>query len=569
MGTFQSLNVGLSGVLASQSALMTVGHNLSNMNTEGFSRQRVVLQANQPLRISSLQYGQGVNLSQVQRVHDDYVQQSLRAAITKSGQYEANYMAYNEIEMLFNETEGMGLGYSLTQFWDSWHDLANAPTDTSQEAASKRSTVIESANFLINTIQGTYQQLNDLQAQYTGRIDSMVNDVNSQLQSLAALNVQIGKTTALGNPAHDLLDQRDMILNKLAEYLDVKVDINDQGQATVFLDGKTLVDRDHAAKLVNKRTGEFSSELLFESPSGYTSKITNFSNNGQIGAYMEMRDKTIPGYIEKLDDLSRTIIEEVNKVHANGMVTKPFGAVSSQYSVENSRTPLNDNTPFQIQNGSFQLKVFDPAGGELQTFEIRINEGDSLRQIAMKLDQADGVAEGGLFSASINADNQLEIRGNNGNTFVLYNDTSNALTAIGLNTFFKGHDAKSIGVNSYVAEDTTRLATSFSGEPGDNRNANLIAELRNAKVMGGMTIGENYNHFVSKIGMDVRINIDSLQTTQLIRFQIEVKRESISGVNENEELTNMLKFQRSFEASSRFITTIDRLLDNIVNRMGV
>lgn len=187
----------------------------------------------------------------------------------------------------------------------------------------------------------------------------------------------------------------------------------------------------------------------------------------------------------------------------------------------------------------------------------------------MKLDQADGVAEGGLFSASINADNQLEIRGNNGNTFVLYNDTSNALTAIGLNTFFKGHDAKSIGVNSYVAEDTTRLATSFSGEPGDNRNANLIAELRNAKVMGGMTIGENYNHFVSKIGMDVRINIDSLETTQLIRFQIEVKRESISGVNENEELTNMLKFQRSFEASSRFITTIDRLLDNIVNRMGV
>ncbi|ADU66691.1 flagellar hook-associated protein FlgK [Desulfurispirillum indicum S5] len=569
MGTFQSLNVGLSGVLASQSALMTVGHNLSNMNTEGFSRQRVVLQANQPLRIANLQYGQGVNLNQVQRVHDEYVQQSLRTAITKGGQYEANYMAYNEIEMLFNETEGMGLGYSLTQFWDSWHDLANAPTDTSQEAASKRSTVIESANFLINTIQGTYQQLNDLQAQYTGRVDSMVNDVNSQLQSLATLNTQIAKTSAHGNPAHDLLDQRDMILNKLAEYIDIKVDIDPQGQATVFFDGKTLVDRDYAAKLINKRTGEFSSELLFESTSGHTSKITNFSNNGQIGAYMEMRDKTIPGYIEKLDDLSRTIIEEVNKVHANGMVTKPFGAVSSQYSVENSRTPLNDNTPFQIQNGSFQLKVFDPAGGELQTFEIRINEGDSLRQIAMKLDQADGVAEGGLFSASINADNQLEIRGNNGNTFVLYNDTSNALTAIGLNTFFKGHDAKSIGVNSYVAEDTTRLATSFSGEPGDNRNANLIAELRNAKVMGGMTIGENYNHFVSKIGMDVRINIDSLETTQLIRFQIEVKRESISGVNENEELTNMLKFQRSFEASSRFITTIDRLLDNIVNRMGV
>ncbi|UCZ56008.1 flagellar hook-associated protein FlgK [Desulfurispirillum indicum] len=569
MGTFQSLNVGLSGVLASQSALMTVGHNLSNMNTEGFSRQRVVLQANQPLRIANLQYGQGVNLNQVQRVHDEYVQQSLRTAITKGGQYEANYMAYNEIEMLFNETEGMGLGYSLTQFWDSWHDLANAPTDTSQEAASKRSTVIESANFLINTIQGTYQQLNDLQAQYTGRVDSMVNDVNSQLQSLATLNTQIAKTSAHGNPAHDLLDQRDMILNKLAEYIDIKVDIDPQGQATVFFDGKTLVDRDYAAKLINKRTGEFSSELLFESTSGHTSKITNFSNNGQIGAYMEMRDKTIPGYIEKLDDLSRTIIEEVNKVHANGMVTKPFGAVSSQYSVENSRTPLNDNTPFQIQNGSFQLKVFDPAGGELQTFEIRINEGDSLRQIAMKLDQADGVAEGGLFSASINADNQLEIRGNNGNTFVLYNDTSNALTAIGLNTFFKGHDAKSIGVNNYVAEDTTRLATSFSGEPGDNRNANLIAELRNAKVMGGMTIGENYNHFVSKIGMDVRINIDSLETTQLIRFQIEVKRESISGVNENEELTNMLKFQRSFEASSRFITTIDRLLDNIVNRMGV
>lgn len=362
MGTFQSLNVGLSGVLASQSALMTVGHNLSNMNTEGFSRQRVVLQANQPLRIANLQYGQGVNLNQVQRVHDEYVQQSLRTAITKGGQYEANYMAYNEIEMLFNETEGMGLGYSLTQFWDSWHDLANAPTDTSQEAASKRSTVIESANFLINTIQGTYQQLNDLQAQYTGRVDSMVNDVNSQLQSLATLNTQIAKTSAHGNPAHDLLDQRDMILNKLAEYIDIKVDIDPQGQATVFFDGKTLVDRDYAAKLINKRTGEFSSELLFESTSGHTSKITNFSNNGQIGAYMEMRDKTIPGYIEKLDDLSRTIIEEVNKVHANGMVTKPFGAVSSQYSVENSRTPLNDNTPFQIQNGSFQLKVFDPAG---------------------------------------------------------------------------------------------------------------------------------------------------------------------------------------------------------------
>ncbi|MBB5022728.1 flagellar hook-associated protein FlgK [Desulfurispira natronophila] len=566
--SFNSLGIGLSGALSSQNALQTVGHNLSNMNTEGFNRQRTVLEARSPQTLGNLQFGRGVDMVQVERIHDQFIQQSMRTAMTKDGQYEASYSAYREIEMLFNETEGMGLNDSLTRFFDSWHDLANSPTDTSQEAASKRATVVQSAQNFITNVQGAQQYLEDLQSQYTKRVGTMVDDINQQLNSLASLNTQIARSAGMANPSHDLLDKRDNILNKLAEHIDISVDINPQGQAAVFFAGKTLVDRDHVSNLGHRITGEGSSKLTYLGPGGHTEDITRHTDGGKIASYMQMRDEVIPEYLDHVNELSRSVIEEVNKIHSDGIATNPFGAVSSQYAVENSRTPLNENTPFKIQDGSFQLRVYDDNGDEFQTFEIHIEAEDSLRKIAMKLNDVD---QGGNFNARITSDNQLEIRGNNNHTFALFNDTSNTLTALGLNTFFTGHDAKSMGINSYVADDTSRLATSFTGQPGDNQNANRIAELRNQNVMMNdtMTINEYYNHFVNKVGLDVMVNGDAMESNKLILRQMEQRRESISGVNENEELTFMLKFQRSFEASSRFITTVDRLLDNIVNRMGV
>ncbi|WP_027389626.1 flagellar hook-associated protein FlgK [Chrysiogenes arsenatis] len=568
--SFGSLHIGLTGVLGHQSALTTIGHNLTNMNTEGYNRQRVVFASNQALRTTTLQFGQGVNISEIQRIHDEYLQSTIRNTLTKTGEMSAKDFSYQEIEMLFNETDGLGLNDAMTKFWNSWSDLANSPTDTSAEAASKRSNVVQSTEYLINTIKTTRSDLEHMQTQASTRITSMVGDVNAMLDSLASLNTQIGKMGAMGNPSFDLLDKRDNLLNELASLIEINVDVTPDGQAAVFFAGKTLVDRSHASKLQHQITGNSEGKLLYVGPN-YTEDITQRVTSGKIGAYLEVRDKMIPGYVDKIDELASGLIQTVNKAHSSGLVTQPFGAVSTQYFPSNSRTQLNQsNIPFPIQNGSFQMKIFGPNGEEVGTHEIRVNATDSLHSLAVRMDGIDGLSEGGQFSVRINNQNQMEIQGMNGHTFAFFNDSSNALVALGLNTFFTGNDSRNIDINSYVKHDASKLATSITGQPGDNQNANVIAELRNSLAMskGSVTFDEFYNSFVGKVGLDTLMNRDSLEANAMVAQQLNLRRESFSGVNENEELTNMLKFQRAFEASARFITTIDGLLDKIVNQMG-
>lgn len=573
MAGFDSFGIGVSGVLYSQAALKTVGNNLANINTEGYSRQRTVFEASRSQRLmGDLQFGTGTNIKEVERIADLFIQENMRQTKSQLGEFESRTATYQEINVNFNETEeGLGLNSSMTAFWNAWSDLASSPTDSAEEAVSKRANVLQATEHMIGSMQETSRSLQNLREQSTQRINAMVSDVNSRLEQLASVNKQIGVSNASGQTAHDLEDKRDMLLSELAERLDVNADIEPNGQASVFIDGKMLVDRNIAYGLRHEQSGQYTGKLMYEGPN-YEADITKGIESGSLRAQLDMRDEVIPDYLDRLDELASGIIAEVNRVHSSGMASNPFEALSGQNSAENPSAPINESgLPFEVNEGSFQIRMYSKTGEQLADYEIAVSPDDSLKTIAERIDAVDGLSDGGQFSARVSANGQLEIRGHDNKTFSVYNDDSNFLVATGMNTYFSGSSVEDMAINSYVRDDPSKVAASLTGNAGDNANANRIAELRNERLMGNQdaTFDEFYNTTVTRIGLDSSTDSERLEAAEMTFTQLSIKRESISGVNENEELTAMLKYQRAFEASSRFISTLNSIFDNIINRMGV
>lgn len=314
--TFSGMEIARRSLMAHRQALDVTGHNIANANTPGYSRQVARLTATPPVGVPSLtqptlagQMGTGVEVKEVVRMADAFIQYQINEESQALGYWQRRGQILKEIELTFLEPTDAGIHGALEQFWNAFHELSKNP-----ESHAVRSVVRERAAVLTDTIRSVYDQLEPLKKQLDTEIRAMVSEINTIAGQIAVVNREIGAVIANGNVPNDLLDQRDALVQRLSELIDVQVVELGHGMIGVANGGVSLVDGvQHREILIEEVGVERQAELYW---SGIHQKVN--ARSGELKALLEGRDEEVPYYIDRLNELAATLIETVNEVHRQG-----------------------------------------------------------------------------------------------------------------------------------------------------------------------------------------------------------------------------------------------------------
>ncbi len=302
------LNSAMRALFAQQQAMDAVAHNVANVNTPGYSRQRVILQQAGSVTLAGI--GGGVDFKGIERIRDQFVDIQSRTESGAAGDYHARASSLANVEATLGQIGPGGLQDSMDQFFNSWRDFANAP-----EQSAVRAGVIQAGQDFAATVNRIAQNLENARRDANNRISTDISEVNSIAQRLAFLNGQIVETRATGNPASDLSDERDQTLDRLSHLVDVYTVQNDSGSIDVFVGGRSIVSGTNAQQIDLVRNPANGNYYDLEW------KIDGDPVNlrgGEVGGLLYQRDTDIPGRIASLDALVSQIAGDVNTAHAAG-----------------------------------------------------------------------------------------------------------------------------------------------------------------------------------------------------------------------------------------------------------
>ncbi len=310
-GLFQGLELGKRALLTHQSSLQTIGHNIANASTPGYSRQRVTVS---PTRAEALPWGSigtGIQSNNVRQIRDLFLGQQYREAQKSLGQWSYRDRTLSQIESLVNEPQDNAVGSLLGQFWDAWSALS-----TNADSPSNRSNVVSEANKLVNGLHQLSGKISNLRQSIDADLKSLTDVVNQKTAEIAILNQEISKTELGGTPANDLRDQRDLLTDELAKIVDVRSLEKPNGSTIVYMGGMSLVDGPDSFPIgvkVANDNGIMTHKFVWK---GTDVRLTNL--NGQLAGLLESRDTIIPNYLAQLDLFTKTLVTEVNAIHSAG-----------------------------------------------------------------------------------------------------------------------------------------------------------------------------------------------------------------------------------------------------------
>lgn len=310
-GLFSAIEIGRRALLAQQAALQTMSHNIANVNTPGYSRQRVSVRSTFPETTYFGQLGTGVNVVAVRNVRDLFLGNQIRQENKELGQWSYKSKVMNQIESLFNEPNENTLSEMLSDFWNAWSDLSTDPN-----SVARRQTIVSQANRLTNGFHDLASQLNNLRDSVDRDLVTTTSGINRMIQEVAAINKQIASSEGGGVRANDLRDGRDLLIDELSGVIDVNTFEDSRGNLIVQIGRMTLVEGDRANELevkVANVKGTLTSTLVWK---GTDIGVINL--NGQLKGLFDVRDKIIPEQLAELDLLARTIVEQVNSIHQGG-----------------------------------------------------------------------------------------------------------------------------------------------------------------------------------------------------------------------------------------------------------
>lgn len=555
-----SLNMGQRALSINQRAMQTVGHNIANQETEGFSRQQVRSGTSAP---DPTGLGGGADAQPTSRVYDKFVQRKILQENPRSEMFKSRGEFLQKIEIIFSETEGNGLHKALNEFWNSWSQLSNQP-----ESEPARMRVKEQSDVLASRFRGMHSQLSGLRKEINGRLVATVNKVNELGQKVAELNRQIFSYEGRQRVANDMRDARNQAIEELSALVDVNSFEDPNGRTTVIIGRDwTLVEGINRYQLDGKMKGGELGMLNIDGVSTNDNRrdLTRTFREGGMAEMLRMRDDTIVEYQKNLDEIAFGLAGKVNKIHASGTgINSAAEMMKSTFGLNSAA--LNQPLPF-LKDGIFQLHLVDPHNEILETYEIEVQAGkDTLPDIVKRLNQT--VNDPGLLQASIEGDGSLLLQSGTDYKFIFGEDQSSLAQVLGLNSFFdtlKG--AEDIQLSGHILENTNNISTGKDLIPGDNRIALEIAKLQTRPTMRDetMTFDEYYNGVLTGMGLKIqRNNTEQAQQESMVK-QFKEIRSSISSVNMDEELADMMQYQKAYEASARFINTIDKMMETVIN----
>ena len=714
---FEDLSIGLSGLITSQRALTTIGHNIANANTVGYSRQTTVLGTRQPNISPYGPVGAGVTINEIMRAKDELLEIQILKEMSLLGSSEIQSNSLKNLQTIFNELSDSSLGNTIEKFFSSLQDLSTNP-----ELTSSRFQLLQDSINLANTFNSLADQFKQIQLITSQEITAKVNEVNSITSEIAALNREIAASEINGVNANDMRDKRNILVNNLSKIADIRVINNSNGSINILLGGTSVVHGTNSEEISTTVTGQG------------TVRINGIAtvNSGELNGLLEVQNVIVPNYLGKLDTLAASIIKAINNIHSEGVgLGGGFKSLTSTTAVNNSTDQLaNTGLPFapsvttyttgtvtsvnggststvtgvgtaftsnvkandwiklsdgnyykvlsvtndttltveggfasasvatSITNGSLYITVTDDATGAITKTSISIASDETLSTLSAKINGISNIstsisnglltitaASGYTFDFTKALDTNPGNIGNsavtlsgyyNGNdndiytltvldagtgsigtgsavirvtdasgtvladldvgssytagdvlgiadgvsisfgsgtitaggspdtlTFDVVNDpdTSNVLTALGINTFFEGKDALTIGVTQYIKDDVLRIAAASSSSPGDNTNVIRMIDLQDSVTTNKTTFSDFLNGAVVELGIETRQKTSERDSLEILLLSLDNRRQEISGVSIEEEMVNIIRFQKAFQASAQFISVVDKLGD--------
>jgi len=576
-GIYGVLQTGTQALLAQQKGLEVTGHNIANVNTPGYSRQKVSMQANAPTMTSQGLVGTGVSAKDSKRVYDGFVGVQIDNENEEMGRWDAQKTALERVEIIINESSDDGLSKTMGEFWNAWQDLVNNPSGDVERLA-----LLGASETLAFEFQNTYNQFSPLQHDLDISIASTVDEINLKAAEIANLNQRIVETEGGGSQANDFRDARDLAVKDLSLMIDVVTFEESSGSINVSLsNGSSLVNGSNTSTLSTMVGDSGHKDVVWASDP--TVSINSTISGGKLKGWIEVRDVIIPEYKGNMEDL----VNGIKGVESTEVVT---GAASTLSGGEyfTLSAPTTDYYVWYEKDGT----GIDPAPGGTG-IKVKISTGDTAAQVASLTAAAiDNAAD---FDASITGGATLTIANvvagdvtDSADSIVLGKKTGFTITkrvdggdgvnyyhsrGYGLkgstgNDFFSGTLAgNNFAVDAAIAADSNKIAASGTGAPGDNSNAIAIAELQNALKMNSdtSTFDNFYNSMVSDVGNKVRSSGMSYDHHTAMVSHLENYRESISGVSLDEEMVNLIQFQLGYDAAAKLISTTNEMLDTLIN----
>ena len=584
-GLVSVLSIAKDALGVQQSAMEVASHNIANVHTEGYSRQRPVLEAKQPAPYGGQLFGTGVGLDAIIRNVDRFVESRLLDRSMELASAREKEIHMSVLEGLFNETTDRGLAAQFSVFWNAWHDLSNNPS-----GAAERSVLLEAGSRLAQGFEDLAVEMTQIVNDINMALQAGITRVNELTSRMAALNMQIMQMQSLGN-ANDLLDQRGRILTELAEYLDIRSFEHQDGGITVMTkSGFVLTDKVYAYRLALE-----DNEVKWEGSEGTWMPITDTLRTGKLGAWLEMRDAVIPEYQADLDELARATIWEVNNIHTQGVGLHLYGpdqAVTSAYQTTGGLGGLTFGDRIDF-SGSFTLWIGDRDGGNLQSATVDLaglglDENSTLEALRDGINAR--IAAEGLVGLSVSVSgsgNRLAFSVDDSHTFGFSDDSASLLGALGIHTFFTGTGATGMQVNPVILSDTGLISAArldpITGETGvgDGSNALAMADLQYLGVtvrrwtfergsaptsaeVANIPLEDFYHALVSSVGLQSRSVQTAREYNEVIANQLRQARDSISAVSLDEEMADMIKYQHAFLAAAKLISAADDMLRSLI-----
>ncbi len=618
MSLSSSLQVGVSGLTASQNALNTTAHNLANVGTKGYTRQQVVMadfayQKWGVNHISTLQTGLGVNIETVRQVRSSFYDKSYRTEVGRQAFYEAQYESVQEVESMFGELEGVAFQDSLKNFWTSIQELSKQP-----DAIEVRATLVQNAESILERANTIYKQLNEYQLNLNRQISDKVSRVNEIATGISDLNRKISLYESNGvEHANDLRDERNNLLDELGGLINITYKENANGVVTVSAEDMPLVTETGTNKMGVAKVSESSDFLkpvwvAFKADVFNLDRPSTTENQSDIGSlrgllvargsekanYTDIPVKPVEAdYTDQNQYKADLAAYEVKAAEYNKNVNVSVIMTSqAQFDqlIHGMVTAIND---ILAPNKEIEQAVIGgvvtvdadgnqivTVGGDIVKDAIVKPDGTIVKKIKV-LDE-----ENAPYGMDIPDHTQGEALFNRKSTeryseeSIQVYDTSGTLQTITVKKYNEEDPSDiyslftlgEIEINSNIKNNYSKipLSTSKEGDEVDMKTAQDLIDLwskpfasLSPNSLAVNTFKDYYTNFTGELATKGD-ELNTISQNQAIMAQnIDDQRQAIMGVSSDEELTNLIKFQHAYNASSRYITVIDQMLEHLLTRL--
>lgn len=628
--SFAAIELGKRSLMTHSQAIHTSGHNISNADTEGYSRQRVEVKTFDPLYRPDLsraetpgQIGQGSTVESINRVRDEMLDQRIVAQSNQESYWDTRSHYYTMIEQVYNEPDEVSVRTTMDKFWESWQELSLNP-----ESTANRQAVVTRGQSLINSIRNRDAALTGIGNLLNSDIETNVKQLNDYANQIAKLNTEIVRSRAMGDNPNDLLDRRDAVVEKLSKIANITTDQRDPDEFMVHIEGNVLVQGNVAR---NFEVAPVLDNYGYSQVIWQDTKELAVVKGGSLGALIELRDVDVRHEIQSLNTMTMNFADLVNDVHRNAVgannvtgldffIQRPF-VENTVGNYDSNGDGIEDKSYIFRLTGTNNLNPQEQVGiegvmtlsGPTGNVNVAYYPTDTVEDVINRINDSNGevkayldrnsnlvlkattaediynpdfvirhVEDSGHFLAGYSG--ILAAQGEQGAFDYNQPDAVNALVGVGTQAPKTAQFAVSpvenpstyVQINERITNDVMNVAAAFADHSetalnGDGRAAVEIAAIRNTKVMIGheRTFDDYFADSVTHVGLMGEQAETNLLSQNAVMDDLRSLRDSISGVNIDEELADIMKFQHGYNAAAKFVTVIDSMLDTVINRLKV